>query len=180
MRNVIIMCMAIMILSFVLAQNANARPGGLPALTINESIKDCGCPPCCSDNDSKSVAPSDSDKEIIMISLNVEFDIDKYDIRDGYNQDIKRVADFMTQYPEAVAVIEGHTDNTGDFDYNQKLSEKRAESIRQYLIEKFGIESARLRAAGYGETNPIAANDTEDGRQKNRRVEAFIELMRSK
>lgn len=69
--------------------------------------------------------------------------------------------------------IKGHTDNVGEKDYNQKLSEQRAEAVKQYLISK-GILATRITAQGFGETKPIASNDTKDGREKNRRVEFIV------
>lgn len=110
----------------------------------------------------------------VCISLNVQFDIDRYDVKPMYNDDIGRVADFMKKHPEATAVIEGHTDDVGTEEYNLRLSERRAESVMQYLINRFGIEPSRLSSKGYGKTRPIADNATEEGRIKNRRIEAII------
>ncbi len=84
----------------------------------------------------------------------------------------------MKEFPNTTAAIEGYTDNIASAAYNQKLSEKRANSVRQYIIDKFGIDGSRLTAAGYGLTKPIASNDTEEGRQKNRRVQAVMEAIR--
>jgi OOP family OmpA-OmpF porin len=86
----------------------------------------------------------------------------------------------MKAYPETNAVIEGHTDNVGKAEYNDRLSDARAKSVRQYLIDKFGIDASRITSAGYGMNKPIASNDTKEGRQKNRRVEAVLEAMRTK
>jgi OmpA-OmpF porin, OOP family len=69
--------------------------------------------------------------------------------------------------------IEGHTDNQGKVDYNQKLSEDRANSVMAYLVSK-GIEASRLTATGFGMTKPLQSNDTEAGQQRNRRVEFKI------
>jgi OOP family OmpA-OmpF porin len=85
---------------------------------------------------------------------------------------LKKVAEFLKSYPTASAEIEGHTDNIGAVDYNRGLSQRRADSVRKALIEKFGIESARLTAKGYGPDRPVAGNDTAAGRAKNRRVVA--------
>jgi OOP family OmpA-OmpF porin len=108
----------------------------------------------------------------------VEFDTDKAVVKDKYRDEIKKVADFMKTYPKTTAVIEGHTDNTNTAAYNQKLSEERANSVRQYLINNFGIKASRLTAVGYGLTKPIASNSTEEGKQKNRRVQAVIKAMK--
>jgi OOP family OmpA-OmpF porin len=77
-------------------------------------------------------------------------------------------------------VIEGHTDNVGTAAYNDRLSKNRANSVRQYLIKNFDINASRLTATGYGLTKPIASNDTEEGCQKNRRVQAVLEAIQVK
>jgi len=109
------------------------------------------------------------------ITLHGEFDIDRALIRPEYVPEIERVSDFMKKYPSTTAVIEGHTDNVGNADYNLELSQRRAESVVNYLVEKLGIERSRLQAKGYGLTRPIADNSTDEGRQKNRRMEAIID-----
>ena len=113
--------------------------------------------------------------EVVSITLKLEFDTAKSDIKAKFNNEIKQVADFMKQYPGTKAVIQGHTDNVGSEASNIKLSQARANSVRTYLIEKFGIEKDRLTAVGYGPKKPIASNATAEGKQKNRRVEAVIE-----
>jgi len=112
--------------------------------------------------------------EKISIRLVIEFDTNKSDIKPKYHDEIARVGDFMKKYPKTTAVIEGHTDNVGGKAYNDRLSQRRAESVRKYLIEKFGIAPARLTAKGYGSSKPVADNATAEGRQKNRRIEASI------
>jgi opacity protein-like surface antigen len=80
----------------------------------------------------------------------------------------------MASYPETKVVIEGHTDSVGSAAYNQKLSQKRADSVRDYLIQNFNISPDRLTAKGYGEESPVTTNETEEGRRKNRRIQAVI------
>lgn len=108
------------------------------------------------------------------ITLNILFDIDKAVIRDEYRDEVGRVATFMQKFPSTTAVIEGHTDDVGSDEHNMQLSQQRAESVVNYLVDKFGIDRSRLAAKGYGKTRPIADNATEEGRQKNRRIEAII------
>ena len=79
----------------------------------------------------------------------------------------------LVTYPQATVNISGHTDSTGSSSFNQKLSEQRANSVANYLIEK-GVEPARITAVGEGETRPVASNDTLEGRQSNRRVEVNV------
>ncbi len=113
-------------------------------------------------------------KEKVSVDLYIEFDFDKATIKPQYHNDIKTVADFMNKYPSTVANLEGHTCNIGTDAYNQKLSERRVNAVRSYLMEKFGIAPSRITATGYGESRPIASNDTEEGRKKNRRVTSNI------
>jgi len=109
------------------------------------------------------------------VTLHGEFDIDRALIRPEYREEIAHVGEFMKKYPDTTAVIEGHTDNVGDADYNLKLSQRRAEAVVNYLVDNYGIDRARLTAKGYGLTRPVADNATDAGRQKNRRVEAIID-----
>ena len=118
--------------------------------------------------------------ETITKRLNIEFDTAKYDIKDKYRDEIKKIADFMKKHGKTTAHIEGYTDNIGSKEFNLVLSNNRANSVRQYLIKEFGIKASRITAKGYGESKPIASNDTEEGRQKNRRVEAVLQVMEVK
>lgn len=113
-------------------------------------------------------------EETVTIDLNLEFDTNSADIRPRHIPEIQRVVDFLRQYPTAHAVIEGHTDSSGSAAYNQKLSERRAEAVRAYLVKSSGIAAERLTSVGYGEERPIASNDSAEGMQKNRRVSAVI------
>jgi len=185
MKKIGILAIIILLMAIATAVNAEVRAGGLSELQIDNSIKDCGCPPCCPEPVVAPPPPPPPEpapapvQEKVTITLNVQFDTDKADIKEKYNDDIKRVADFMKEFPDTTAEIGGHTDNIASAEYNQKLSEKRANSVRQYLIDKFGIDGSRLTAVGYGMTKPVAGNDTEEGRQKNRRVEAVMEAVRT-
>ncbi len=87
--------------------------------------------------------------------------------------EVERVSNVLMQYPETTIVISGHTDSVGAQAYNQKLSERRAETVKQTLV-KLGVPPSRMTTIGYGKTRPIASNNTEAGRQLNRRVEIRI------
>lgn len=113
-------------------------------------------------------------EEQVSIELDINFDINKADIKPQYHQELKEVADFLATYPKTSAVIEGHTDDTGEASYNKDLSQRRADSVREYLIRTFDINPARLTAKGYGEERPVASNATPQGRAQNRRVVAVI------
>jgi OOP family OmpA-OmpF porin len=112
--------------------------------------------------------------ERVSIRLNVNFDTGKADIKPAFAQEIEKVAAFMRRYPTTRVVIEGHTDNIGRPDFNQKLSERRAETVAQSLVRDHGIAADRVRSVGYGQGRPIADNRTADGRATNRRVTAEI------
>jgi len=100
----------------------------------------------------------------------VLFDFAKYDIQPEAYSLLDEAVSVLKKNPEIVVEIQGHTDNIGSGAYNQKLSENRAKAIVDYLVDH-GIASYRLTAKGYGFTQPVASNDTEEGRAKNRRVE---------
>jgi len=112
---------------------------------------------------------------IESIRLNVQFPTASAVVAPRYNSEIQKVADFLNKYSDVTAVIEGHTDAQGKDEYNQKLSNSRAASVRDVLIKSFGIDPSRVSAVGYGETKPLATNDTAAGRQENRRVVAVLE-----
>lgn len=108
------------------------------------------------------------------IELKVLFDTDKAFVKPRYYNEIKRVSDYMSKYPNTTAVIEGHTDNRASDGYNQALSQRRVDAVRKVLVERFGVDGSRLQAIGYGESRPVASNGTSAGRQQNRRVIAVF------
>jgi OOP family OmpA-OmpF porin len=113
--------------------------------------------------------------EKVGITLKLNFDTNKSDIKPEFADEISRVANFMRQYPGTSVVIEGHTDNTGNSEYNRTLSQSRAEAVARSLVSDHGIAENRVKAVGYGDAKPIADNATVEGRAQNRRVEAAIE-----
>lgn len=113
--------------------------------------------------------------ETVRVELDVKFDFDKARVKEESYGDIKSLADFMKQYPATTTTVEGHTDSAGTDAYNQRLSERRANAVRELLVNTYGVSSERVSAVGYGEMHPIADNATEVGRAVNRRVEAEVE-----
>ncbi len=113
-------------------------------------------------------------EEEVTIDMNIEFDTDKADIRPDHAPELSRAVNFLRQYPTTNAVIEGHTDSDGSANYNQSLSERRAKAVYDYLVGEASINAGRLEWTGFGETQPIASNDTEEGKQRNRRVTAVV------
>lgn len=110
-------------------------------------------------------------KEFTLDRVNFEFG--KSSLTEDSFAEMKELLEFMRRKKFTVIEIAGHTDNVGEAEDNLILSQKRAESVRNYLIDN-GIESIRVFAKGYGESQPIATNDTSDGRQENRRTEVRI------
>jgi outer membrane protein OmpA-like peptidoglycan-associated protein len=111
----------------------------------------------------------------IDLPADVLFDFDKADIRADAAKALAQLATIIRAQSKGHARLEGHTDSKGDDAYNQKLSERRADSVRKWLVEKEGIDNARLTTKGWGETKPVAPNDTDANRQKNRRLQAIVE-----
>jgi len=105
------------------------------------------------------------------------FDVNSTQLKPSAYDEMFRVSKVLNQYPQTTLLIAGHTDSTGTEQYNQQLSERRAEVVKNALAGN-GVNPARVRTIGYGESKPIASNDTEAGRQLNRRVEITIEPIR--
>ncbi len=118
--------------------------------------------------------PLFEEKEI-GFDLAIFFDFDEDTIKPEYEGELRRMAAFIGRYPNlAGIVLEGHADNVGDSNYNQNLSERRAQNVRTALIEQYGIAPERIDIIGFGLLNPIADNSTYEGRQRNRRVVTSI------
>lgn len=114
-------------------------------------------------------------ERVETISLNIQFANNSSQVPAAYDAEIRRVAEFMREYPDTTVEIAGHSDSVGDASYNLNLSQQRAEAVAARLIERFGIADDRVSARGYGESQPVADNSTAAGREQNRRVEARIE-----
>lgn len=110
----------------------------------------------------------------LVISLSdILFDVGRSTLKAGSQASISRIAAVLTQYPQHQILVEGHTDHTGSDDFNLGLSRDRAHSVRAALIAG-GVDASKISADGYGESRPVASNDTPAGRQQNRRVEIVI------
>lgn len=109
-----------------------------------------------------------------QITLTVNFAFDSAVVPDESLSEIERVALFMRKYGGVAAELEGHTDSTGGSDYNKALSQRRTDSVKKALVERFSIDASRLSTKGYGEEKPVASNDTREGRKANRRVVAVF------
>ena len=105
---------------------------------------------------------------------NVYFDTDKATIKSESYDALDEVGEILAKWPELRIEIGGHTDNTGTSSYNRDLSNDRAASVKEYLTSKFSLRKDQYTSKGYGETRPVATNDTSDGRAKNRRVEFTV------
>lgn len=114
--------------------------------------------------------------EPVRVELDVKFDFDRAVVKQDSMSDIQNLADFMQQYGQTSTVVEGHTDSVGTDAYNQRLSERRANAVRDVLVNQFGVDASRVDSVGYGEARPVADNATAEGRAINRRVEAEVEV----
>jgi OmpA-OmpF porin, OOP family len=101
----------------------------------------------------------------------IYFDHDKADVKPESAETLREIATFLEQNPQLAVYVVGHTDNVGDYDYNMGLSQRRAAAVVRELTGKHGVATARLKPAGAGPLAPVAPNDTDDGKAKNRRVE---------
>jgi outer membrane protein OmpA-like peptidoglycan-associated protein len=115
----------------------------------------------------------ESARGLIVNLSDVLFDTARHDLKPGAREKLARVSGILASHPGLRIDIEGHTDSVGTDDYNQRLSERRAESVRNYLVSQ-SIAPASVTAMGVGEAKPVASNDTASGRQQNRRVELIV------
>ena len=115
----------------------------------------------------------DGDNLLLRMPSGITFAYDKADVQPQFQPTLNDVASVLSQYPKTYIDVYGHTDSDGSDAYNQTLSERRAQSVANYLVGK-GVQSARIATRGFGETQPIASNATEEGKAANRRVEIKI------
>ena len=120
------------------------------------------------------VTETDNGRAILVNLPNgVTFATNSYSLEPQFLRTLDRIADSMVSFPDSLIDVYGFTDSTGSVGYNQRLSEQRAQAVANYLIGR-GVAAGRIRSQGYGVGNPVASNDTEDGRSRNRRVEIKI------
>jgi len=114
-----------------------------------------------------------TDRGLVLTLGDVLFTTGRADLKPGAAGNLNKLVAFLNKYPDRSVTIQGYTDSVGSEDYNQGLSERRADSVKSYLAEQ-GISSMRLSARGKGRSDPVADNESAAGRQQNRRVEVII------
>jgi len=119
------------------------------------------------------LATRDTARGLIANMSDVLFKSGSYELMPGARERLAKVSGIVLAYPSLKLSVEGHTDSIGTDDYNQQLSEHRAEAVRDYLVQQ-GIPADSIQASGFGKTAPVASNDTPEGRQQNRRVELVL------
>lgn len=110
---------------------------------------------------------------VVSFDSGLLFDFDSYALRQATMENLRTLAESLEEYEDTNVKILGHTDSTGDSAYNNTLSDQRAAAVKDYLVAQ-GIQYGRLVPMGYGESDPVTTNETEEGRQLNRRVEIVI------
>ena len=114
--------------------------------------------------------------QVASIKLKVNFAFDSSVVQEQYFTDLGELAKFLKRFDQVDVSIDGYTDSVGADSYNQQLSQRRAQAVVDMLVKTYGIAPSRLKAVGYGESNPVASNDTAEGRAENRRVMASLEV----
>jgi outer membrane protein OmpA-like peptidoglycan-associated protein len=114
-----------------------------------------------------------TDRGIVITIGDVLFDTNKANVKSSGTPNLKKVGEFLKKYPDRTARVEGYTDSTGSAEYNQELSDRRAEAVRSTLVS-MGISADRITSEGFGQDSPVGDNQTASGRQMNRRVEIVL------
>jgi OOP family OmpA-OmpF porin len=114
--------------------------------------------------------------QVASVKLKVNFGFDSTTVQEQYFSDLAELAAFLKRFEDLDVDVEGHTDSQGPEAYNQQLSQRRAQAVVDYLVSEHGIAADRLDPVGYGESRPVASNDTAEGRAENRRVMATLEV----
>lgn len=157
----------------------DAANGGCPwPDTDGDSVldKDDECPNeagTVANNGCPEIPNADVQAQLTSYARTINFSSGKADIEDAANETLQAIVAILKEYPKANFVVEGHTDRTASAKFNQKLSEERADKVVDFLTSN-GVEASRLSSVGFGETSPIASNDTAEGRAANRRVEVKL------
>ena len=119
------------------------------------------------------VARTDEDELKVTVRNEILFDFNSASLRSSSRDELREMADVFEKYGDTTIVVAGHTDSVGSTAYNDRLSDRRADTVAGYL-EDYGVRGSRIDAVGYGESRPKATNSTASGRQQNRRVELYI------
>ena len=142
---------------------------------VEDSMDRCQNTPAMAKVDSFGCALYDENE--VSVTLKVLFDHNSAEVKSESIDEIQRLADFMKTYENTDVVIEGHSSKLGDADYNQMLSEKRANNVKDILVNKFDIDASRLSSVGYGESRLLSDGNTIADHRLNRRVVAAIETV---
>ncbi len=134
-----------------------------PTTPLGAAVDAMGCP--------VEAAKRFCDKPAVIA---VSFEANKADLKAKYHDELDKLGSFLKEFPNSKGTIEGHTDADGSKEANLKLSQARAESVRSYIVNKFGIDGSRITAKGFGPAKPVASNKNSAGKAKNRRIEAVF------
>ncbi|HEX8252649.1 MAG TPA: OmpA family protein [Thermoanaerobaculia bacterium] len=119
------------------------------------------------------VTRTDEDELKVTVNNEILFDFNSAALRSSSRDELREMADVFEKYGETTIVVAGHTDSVGSASYNDRLSDRRADAVANFLVNQ-GVRGSRIDAVGHGESRPKASNATSSGRQQNRRVELFV------
>ncbi len=153
---------------------AGALIGGLLGHVICDPVKPAPVPPPVAQAPPPPPPPAPAKGTTLATLGGANFDFNKADVRPEGRDILDRAVKTLKEHPDVKVVVEGHTDSVGSDAYNKKLSERRAEAVKRYLV-RHGVDPSRVRTEGYGKSRPVADNNTAEGRAKNRRAEVVVE-----
>jgi OOP family OmpA-OmpF porin len=127
----------------------------------------------------KLVDESGCPVESVSVTLDVKFDLGRAEVKPEFEGQLQRVAEFLKRFPDTTVLIEGHSDAVGNPAKNLALSQRRADAVREALVNTLGVDGRRVSAKGFGSTRPVGDNATPEGRAANRRVVATIQSVKN-
>lgn len=154
--------------------DANGSKQVCPSSTTRYTLSATGAGGTRTDSTTVTVTPKAAPAPTARLTIHVNFDTSKWDIRKDDHADLQKAEAFVRKYPNCKIEVDGHTDSRGSDAYNQTLSERRAEAVKKFLLDKGAVTNANITTKGFGKNNPIADNATAKGRAENRRAEILI------
>lgn len=181
-RGVLLACLVLSVMAWSATDDPRERPivHAEPPVVVDSDgdgiPDDCDrCPNTPEGDRVDSFGCSIFEEDQVVLEVDILFDFDQHNVKPMYYDQVEQLADYLKRFVNTRVLIAGHTDDRGSYEYNQGLSERRAQAVADLLVNRFAIESGRISTQGYGKTQPRTSGVTDADRARNRRIEAIVE-----